>query len=122
MWPEIMSEVIGRPVSGCPAQLHDVRRQCVKDEVYPAIVPCAGCSVDGILYENLSASEMDALDRFEGEEYERRTVTLRVGDAAMNAQTYFAADAIQLTDDEWCPERVLASDLERFRSEYKGWA
>lgn len=121
MWPQIIEEVIGRPIAGTPARLLNVRRVGVRGEVYPAIIPFDGGVVDGMLYENLSAAEMDALDRFEGPEYERRSVTLDVNGAAVNSETYFAADVLLLEDGDWSPESLSSERLAGFQQAYKGW-
>jgi gamma-glutamylcyclotransferase (GGCT)/AIG2-like uncharacterized protein YtfP len=121
MWPEIIRAVIDRPVLGIPVRLKDVQRVRVQHEVYPAIIPCNGASVDGVLYENLSQSEMASLDLFEGVEYERRVITVVVNGRSLDAETYFAADSALLEKLEWRPEQLSDEQLNRFRETYKGW-
>ena len=121
MWPEIMSAVIGREISGSSARLDGVRRLCVKDEVYPALVPADASFSDGVLYENLAAEEMAALNRFEGGEYDRRAMTVLSNGVVVEAEVYFASERALLTNDEWHPEQVADADLDLFRREYKGW-
>lgn len=68
-----------------PALLRDYCRHRVKGEDYPAITPEAGQSVLGTYVTGLTEANLAKLDQFEGDEYEKRQVKLRlltkVGDA-----------------------------------------
>jgi gamma-glutamylcyclotransferase (GGCT)/AIG2-like uncharacterized protein YtfP len=122
MWPEVMAAVAGRSLEGRPAVLDGVRRVAVRGEVYPALIS-GGDSIDGILYQQVTEQELAALDHFEGAEYDRRTVTVRCGDEAVQAGVYFASDAARpmLDDRDWTPASLSPDKLQQFRSAYKGW-
>lgn len=124
MWPDILEDVVGRNVDGCPAVLENVRRLRVKNEVYPSLVSCEGGEVSGVLYCGLSEQDIAALDRFEGPEYDRRNVQVEIGGAPMEAETYFTSEkGLDLLEEtEWIPEQ-LPGELRRcFRESYKGWS
>ena len=123
MWPEIMSDVIGRKIEGCPARLSGARRLRVKDQVYPSLVPSEGSEVDGIIYFDLTESEIVALDRFEGDEYVRRPAEVLCGERTEQAEVYFAsAVGLQLMGQvDWAPDYLPPPLLQQFRESYKGW-
>ena len=60
-----------------PALLTGFRRHRVRRADYPAIVPDAEGTVRGTLVEGLNEGDMWRLDIFEGDDYERRRVTVR---------------------------------------------
>jgi hypothetical protein len=61
-----------------PAILHDYCRHRVKDASYPAIIESAGDTVRGTLVTGLSNVAVERLDRFEGRQYYRGTVRVKV--------------------------------------------
>ncbi|KAK1826773.1 AIG2-like family-domain-containing protein [Podospora conica] len=74
-----------------PAVLHGYVRHRVEGAAYPGIIASAddGASVRGKYVTGLSDANLERLDFFEGGQYERRTVTVkllkRAGDAATGA-------------------------------------
>lgn len=53
MCDDIIAEISGSLLSHVSATLRGYRRMCVKGEHYPALVPEAGGSVEGVLYLNV---------------------------------------------------------------------
>jgi gamma-glutamylcyclotransferase (GGCT)/AIG2-like uncharacterized protein YtfP len=86
--PDIIAHIVGRRLAGRPARLFGYARYRISDRVYPAIVPAAGADVVGILYSGLDAAELTRLDDYEGDIYERRELSVLVGDANVAACTY----------------------------------
>lgn len=86
--PQIMSQIVGRPVFGRPARLAGFARFCIRDRVYPAIIQSPGAEVEGVLYEQLTAEELARLDDYEGPIYERRTVEIDAAGTRLSACTY----------------------------------
>jgi len=119
MWPEVLEAVIGRRLQGIPVTLPGYVRLRVKREHYPAIVAAEGDRVEGILYRGLTAPEFARLDRFEGEEYDRRIE--RAGGAEV--QVYVLSDRWKHLAEPvaWNPEDLSPNQLQAFRQEYKGW-
>lgn len=60
------------------ARLHHYSRHPVKDCVFPATIPNPEKSVDGYLLENLSSKDVELLDWFESDEYNRQVVQVCV--------------------------------------------
>lgn len=119
MWPEILEAVIGRRLSGRSAALSGYSRRCIKGVCYPGILPMENGEVPGVLYEGLTAVEFERLDRFEGEEYDRRTVCINGG----AAEVYVLGDSWRHLAEEraWEPEHLPPEQLSDFCEEYRGW-
>jgi gamma-glutamylcyclotransferase (GGCT)/AIG2-like uncharacterized protein YtfP len=110
--PAIIAQIVGREVVGCPARLSGYARWCIEGRLYPAIVEAPASEVDGIVYPGLDTAELERLDTYEGELYERRELPVRVGDVTIAACTYVlrAEHAHWLSREPW--------DLARFEREH----
>lgn len=98
-----------------PAILHNFRRHKVRHADYPAILPISGSTVRGTFVSGLTDADIWRLDLFEGDEYERRGVRVKllaeVGDESgegnvegeeVEAETYvWIAGEKRLEDEEW---------------------
>lgn len=98
-----------------PAVLHDYRRHRVKHADYPAVLPHDGSSVRGTFVSGLTDADIWRLDIFEGDEYRRANVRVRllerIGDEAgvgnvegdeVDAETYvWISPAHRLEQAEW---------------------
>ena len=69
--PAVCARLLGRVPRPVPARLRGYARHEVRGEAYPAIVAKSNGLVKGLIYENISQVEVDALDTYEGDEYER---------------------------------------------------
>ena len=115
-------EAIKKLHSFHPAILHGYCRRRVKSADYPGITLDADHQVFGTWTTGLTQANMGKLDFFEGNQYERRKVTVKlltkVGDAQgmgnvegeeRTAEVYVFREKDALEDREW--------DLEEFRRE-----
>lgn len=92
-----------------PALLHSHQRRKVRHADYPAILPADSSStVRGTLVEGLTDGDIWRLDIFEGSEYARRRVSVRVlqedgvDGEEVDAETYiWIAGGSRLEDNEW---------------------
>ena len=124
----MVAEVMGR-VSGCHqagevALLHGHRRRRLSRQVYPAIVPCPGGRVEGLLYRGLAPGQLAALDAFEGAMYRRVAVTVVIQAECFTAETYLLRKAWShlLSDEDWSLQRFVAEGLREFLADYPGFA
>ena len=125
MCPAIMKDVTGLDLRGEPATLEGFRRGLVRDEVFPAILPASGHAVQGVIYQPMTPPAWSRLDRFEGEIYERRMISLRLPNGRiLSAGTYVIAPAHTdlLTDLEWDFDHFLLHGKQRFIADYRGYA
>jgi hypothetical protein len=110
--PEIVSQIVGRPLSAQPATLLGYVRFRVADRVYPAIVEEPAGEVTGVVYRDLSPTELTRLDVYEGDLYERRQISVVVGARSLLASTYVLRPehSHRLSSELW--------DLEHFRRDH----
>lgn len=60
------------------AILDGYQRLCVREAVYPGITPTKGRQVFGTFASGLTEAHIQKLDRYEGDDYDRRPVTVRL--------------------------------------------
>jgi len=101
--PRIMALIAGRPLQGVPAALPGYMRYRIIDRVYPAIVAAPGWEVPGLLYSAINAVELQRLDDYEGPLYERRLVSVRGPQGALEVSTYVlrAQHGHRLSREPW---------------------
>jgi hypothetical protein len=111
-FPAIIAQIVGREVAGRPARLSGYARYRIKGRLYPAIVEAPASEVDGIVYPELDTSELERLDIYEGDLYERRELPVWIGEVTIAACTYVLRPehAHRLSREPW--------DLARFEREH----
>ncbi|EWM20337.1 aig2-like protein [Nannochloropsis gaditana] len=84
MSPEVVKELLGRIPPQIPGTLFGYTRWRVPDQVYPGILPgpVGKSEVPGFLVKDLLASEVEIFDAFEGDDYIKTPVTIRVSEAS----------------------------------------
>lgn len=124
MVPSVMHAVCGYAGRGVAAVLPDFRRRLVRGEVYPAIRPCAGDRVTGLLYPAVSDTQLRRLDAFEGDLYRREGVKVELAKQLVAAQTYVicAAHSDLLSDQAWTVQTFIRQGLDQFMRGYPGFA
>ncbi len=112
MWPEVLEAVTGLQLAGEPHTLMGYKRLRVKGEIYPVIVPSAGDSVDGVLYQDVDVSALGRLDVFEGEAYNRIIESI----SGTDAWVYVLSDRWRHIADSkcWFPEQLTQDQLAGF--------
>lgn len=88
MAPAVLAALLGRVPERKSAVLHGYRRYAVKGACYPAIISDAHAAVHGLMFLDLTPEENRILDAYEGEEYVRTAVRLRVEGADVVANCY----------------------------------
>jgi gamma-glutamylcyclotransferase (GGCT)/AIG2-like uncharacterized protein YtfP len=71
-FPEVLAAVAQIAAAAAPAMLPGFERRAVRGEVYPAVVPRSGASVEGLLLAGVPRARLPLLDAFEGREYRRQ--------------------------------------------------
>lgn len=118
-FPEVLERVTGRRFQGVAARLPDHRCLRFVDREYPGVVPAPGVVTEGLLYPDLDAASVAALDRFEGPEYERVALRVERADGAewpREAWVYrVLPDArVRLSDQGWSRTEFAVEGLARF--------
>jgi gamma-glutamylcyclotransferase (GGCT)/AIG2-like uncharacterized protein YtfP len=101
--PVILEAIVGGHWQGRPALLQGYARYRVRGKPYPAIVAEPGGNVAGLLYQGVGATEIEQLDRYEGDLYERHELDVRVDGATLRALTYVlrAPHRALLSNESW---------------------
>jgi gamma-glutamylcyclotransferase (GGCT)/AIG2-like uncharacterized protein YtfP len=114
LFPAVMEAVTGRRFGTREAELAGYARRRLRRRIYPAAVASPGACVAGRLYEGVDAPTLARLDRFEGELYERRRVSVAPAEGGeVSAELYVlvAAHRGELLDDPWDPEEFASAHL-----------
>lgn len=135
MAPEVMQLLIGRTPAGRSVRLvatNDAncyyRRHPVHRHVFPGLIRRAGTTgmaepppktaVDGILYRDLTKTEMKRLDWFEGEEYKKEqcTVESEIDLELFEAVVYLWANPVTELDltKQWLYEDFREKHLKEY--------
>lgn len=118
--PQVQERVCGRPFPSRPASLHGYRRGFVAGQSYPSLSPCPGASVEGLLLEEVDATSLERLDRYEGDRYERISVRTEGVEAwAWQLSTEWQR---LVTGEPWCLDRFVEESLADFLEGYEGLA
>ena len=89
MCEDILFAVTGTYFDGIKGLLHEYQRKSIKVETFPGIVTCSGATTLGRLYNNLSSAAWKRLDLFEGDQYRREIVEVKLEKGNFEpAQTY----------------------------------
>ncbi len=116
MFAPVWERVVRGRYRQATALLDQHARFALVDDTYPGMVTTAGSSVTGVVYFDLDAADLAALDHFEGNEYRRTPVMLRLEDGtALAAQTYLFEATARLSDQPWNPETFA---MDRFLDSY----
>lgn len=118
--PVWQAVVRGRPAA-MPARLRGFERLTVRDESFPAIVERPGASVEGVLYLDVADDDLRRLDAFEGPDYERRTLAVRVAEdraGAWAAEAYVWRDRARLQARPWDAREFERNAMDSFLQTY----
>ena len=124
MFEPVWRHLLGKRHATERATLDGYRRQRIRDQTYPGIQPDAAARVDGVLVFDLTHDEMNRLDQFEGEEYQRQGVIVSRADGREQAcQVYVIRPAYrsQLLNEDWDPQHFENNDMQRFLHEFRNW-
>ena len=124
MCEDIMAEVAGLRLGCTPAILAGYRRFLVRDEQYPGVIEAPTGMVAGVVYYGLGPQAWSRLDRFEGEMYDRRPVTVRYNNDAcgvVDCYVFRPEFAHRLTATEWDFAAFLRDGKALFQSQYCGF-
>lgn len=118
---EVMRAVTGKTFPGEKAELHGYRMRRVIGTEYPGIVAAHGESVTGVLYDAVDEQSLRVLDAFEGEEYERMTVMVKLGSGEeRQAFVYCICPQFRshLSHETWEFERFMQTELQAFLARF----
>ena len=112
--PSVFHRVLGRHLAAEPAVLYGYARFLVRGECHPGIVERAGASVSGTLYRGVDAAMFSRLDRYEGEEYQKRVVEVITGTGVRQRAYTYTCLAGMLSEAPWDRDVFIRDHLQEF--------
>lgn len=119
MFAEVWQSVVRGRYCSEPVTLSGHARYAIRGETYPAVVPRAGATVEGVLYFNVGSDDLQRLDVFEGGDYRRDTVQVPTSAGMLAVDTYIYLDEARLLSEPWSAQSF---DLQDFMATYCGFA
>ena len=124
MFAPVWQQIVTGQYQTIPSVLAEHRRLAVLNEDYPAAIYQVDYSIQGVLYLNVNADDVARLDRFEGDYYDR--VSVSVSDThglSYPAKVYRLNAQFQaiLSPLDWNLEQFKQQGLQRFLQQYKGF-
>lgn len=112
MFPEVWERVVRGRYRSVAASVAGHARFEVMDSTYPGMIACPGSTVAGVVYFDVDAPDIAALDAFEGTEYRRDALQAQLaGGELVEVHTYIHLLPANLSDRPWRPE---AFQMQRF--------
>ncbi len=122
MYRQVWDRVVAGGYQARAGTVRGFVRVRVNNEAYPALLRGpAQSAVPGVLYLDVSASDLATLDRFEdeGKAYGRIPVSVELDDAsALDACAYLFLHPDRVDGSPWEPERFEAEGLQHFVNTY----
>jgi gamma-glutamylcyclotransferase (GGCT)/AIG2-like uncharacterized protein YtfP len=116
MFAEVWTRIVTGRYRSVEGTLHDHARFAVIAQDYPGMIHAPGASVTGMVHLDVDAADVERLDRFEGDDYRRVTVSVACSDEVVRScGTYLYLPVDRLTGTPWEP---AAFAMERFLATY----
>jgi len=104
----IINKLTGKSFDFLPAILSGYKRYCIKGCDYPAIIAEAGSETKGLVIMNVEDSDMKILSFYEGDEYEKKIVSVILNNKPTNVLAFIWVKEIGLLENkDW--------DLQQFQ-------
>ena len=124
MFASVWQRLVQGNYSQLPAVLHGYSRRQIHGEIYPGIKSHSDSSVNGVLYQGVSASDLQILDAFESHYYQRRTVSVLTADSqtlAAEVYEFHPRHYHLLAREDWDCEEFRRQHLQSFMQHYTNW-
>ncbi len=122
MFNQVWRQVVEGNYKSKPGILFGYKRRALKGEIHPCLIKGSpGNKLEGIIYFNISDTDMQTLDRFEGPEYKRvkETCLLQNG-AKVETETYvWIGNLESVSSEPWDAERFEKEGIHLFIRRYK---
>lgn len=116
MFPQIWQRVVRGNYRSAPATAPGYARYALADDTYPGMIARPQTTVEGVLYFDVDAQDIAALDAFEGSEYRRDQIDVVIDSSEIViACTYIFMAEQRLSSLPWEPQ---AFQMSRFIGSY----
>jgi gamma-glutamylcyclotransferase (GGCT)/AIG2-like uncharacterized protein YtfP len=128
MFTSVWQAVVKGHYTQLPASLKGFKRTRIITDTYPVVLPNLTTTIlPGVLYKNVSHSDLRRLDKFEGRFYYRKSVRVKIC-APENCEEFVTADIYVLrarfaylaSGLDWNPNQFANRGLKIFRRCYFG--
>jgi gamma-glutamylcyclotransferase (GGCT)/AIG2-like uncharacterized protein YtfP len=124
MFDGVWNRIVQHHYEKHTAVLSGYKRLSVKGERYPGLVKSFDSSVKGVVYFDVTAQDINRLDKFEGEYYRKIPVTVSCETAReVNADVYLfnKSNRRSLNNTQWDPALFQAHHLRQFITKCRGF-
>ena len=124
MYEEVWEQIVSGEFEKSRAVLHGYRRLAVKEEEYPGLIKASG-KVNGCIWYGIDEQNLEKLDTFEGEYYERVPVVAVDNEGnAVEVDVYSFKEEFNnlLESHEWDVNHFENTGLKKFISRYLGFS
>jgi gamma-glutamylcyclotransferase (GGCT)/AIG2-like uncharacterized protein YtfP len=125
MFKEVWSLVVRRDYQSQSGTLSGFIRKSVRGAEYPVIYPAPGVlPLQGVVYFDVTAADIDLLDAFEGDYYDRQHHKIVLPDQRIvEAEVYVLKDQYHdiATEKEWDPSYFRQQGMKKFVKSYGGF-
>jgi len=116
-----MQAVTGKSLTSSAGILRNYARRRLRGRVYPGILKCAHQSVHGRVYHAVDRHSLALLDSFEGDEYRRIRVNVRIAEGKRTVAYAYVIRSCYvklLTVDDWDIEAFTKNDLKLYLAKF----
>lgn len=122
MYPEVWQAVIGRRYRQSKAVIRGYERRAINGASYPCLIRSDDPEsiVNGIVYFGISDEDLETLDEFEAEQYDREIINCETPDGeSVEAFTYvWSSRHAYMVGDQWDEAWFRKEGLRRFLARY----
>jgi gamma-glutamylcyclotransferase (GGCT)/AIG2-like uncharacterized protein YtfP len=121
MCADIMAAITGVDLHSDVVVISNFARYALRGQTFPAMVAEESARVEGRLYYDVDESALARLDVFEGDCYQRCTVSVKTSNGTdLRAQAYVLRDSYRslLADWDWDFDHFLAHGKKDFTNRY----
>lgn len=122
MYNGVMKALAGRTFPTIPASIKGFRRVCLKDRVYPAMIPAENSTVHGILHREVDRDTCESLQRFEDDFYQHQWLEVLAADGHYyRALVFVIAQPTHplILDLDWDPGAFMEKQMAGYIEECK---
>lgn len=123
MYEEVWNRIVSGNFKKIAGSISGYRRLAVKDEDYPGLVKGAG-QVGGFIWLGVDRKNLNRLDEFEGEYYQRISVTATDNtQQQLDVDVYYFREQYRklLVNREWSVDDFERQGLKKFLARYVGF-
>lgn len=125
MFQRVWPKVVGGMYEKADARLHGFKRRKIRGKNYPAVLRGTNLDyVDGKIYFDVNNNDMDLLDKFEGEYYQRERTECELPDGSIiTAGAYVLKEKYWklIEDEEWDLNWFSETGIHSFPKDYQGF-